>query len=145
MTEVTIHVDGACVRNPGPGGYAAVLRLGDHEKRVTGGAKHTTNNRMELAAAIFGLKALTKPCTVTIYSDSTYLVNGLTDQKGRDYGTNTDLWKRLFGLVDMHTVKAVWVKGLAGDQHNEQVHTLAEHAARQPGHPVDLIYECANA
>ena len=137
MKKVEIYTDGACRGNPGKGGWGAILVYGDKEKELCGGEKETTNNRMELTAAIEALSALKEPCEVTMTSDSQYLINGIT--KGwaiswRDKGwkkadkspaLNPDLWQRLLDLLEIHKVEFIWVKGHAGHPYNERCDELA--------------------
>lgn len=142
MTEnnqltVQIYTDGACSGNPGPGGYGTILRYGNREKELSEGFESTTNNRMELLAAIRGLEALKKPCHITLYSDSQYLVNGI--QKGwakkwrangwkrnaKEPALNADLWARLLELIELHDIELIWVKGHAGHPENERCDKLA--------------------
>ena len=136
MSEVVIYTDGACKGNPGPGGWGAWLRSGEHEKEMWGGEAHTTNNRMELAAVIEALASLNRRCSVALYTDSEYVRNGITTWihgwKARGWLTsdrkpvkNDDLWRRLDGLRDQHDVKWHWVKGHAGDPGNERADQLA--------------------
>ncbi len=139
MTEkktVRLYTDGACSGNPGPGGWGAILRYGDVEKELSGGAPDTTNNRMELTAAIRGLEALREPCRVVLTSDSKYLVDAVTKRwlygwrrKGwrRTGGPvlNVDLWQELLPLLERHDVEMVWVKGHAGHPENERCDRLA--------------------
>lgn len=153
--QVTIHTDGACAGNPGPGGYGVVLRYRDKVRELTGGARLTTNNRMEVLAAVVGLEALTERCAVTLHSDSRYLVDAMS--KGwaarwrangwllgkRAPARNADLWARLLDLCAVHDVTFVWVKGHAGEPDNEHCDALAERAARQPDLPADTGYEDA--
>lgn len=133
---VTIHTDGACKGNPGPGGWGAWLRSGEHEKELFGGEPHTTNNRMELTGVIEALASLKRPCTVAVYTDSEYVRNGITTWihawKKRGWTTsdrkpvkNADLWRRLDALRELHTVHWHWVKGHAGDPGNERADALA--------------------
>ena len=134
--HVTIYTDGACSGNPGPGGWGAILTLGDHEKELMGGEAHTTNNRMELMAAISALEALKRPCVVDIHTDSQYLRNGIMTWihgwKRNGWRTadkspvkNVDLWKRLDAALAQHTVHWHWVKGHAGHAMNERADELA--------------------
>ncbi len=137
MKKVEIFTDGACSGNPGPGGYGVVLRYNGVEKELSGGEALTTNNRMELTAAIVGLSALKEQCIVTLYSDSKYLIDAINcgwAQKWRENGwmrnkreaaQNPDLWEKLLGLLDMHEVNLVWVKGHAGHPENERCDRLA--------------------
>ena len=127
--DAVIYTDGACSGNPGPGGYAAILLYGDSRKEVTGGFRNTTNNRMELTAAIAGLESLPKPCKVTLYSDSQYLVQSVNQgwvnrwqannwkRNKKDYALNVDLWKKILKLLDFHEVAFRWTKG--HDRNNE--------------------------
>ena len=136
MTEVVIYTDGACSGNPGPGGWGAVLRWNDTEKELYGGDPLTTNNRMELMAAIQALEALQRPATVRLHTDSTYLLNGITKwiQGWQRNGwrtaankpvKNDDLWRRLIEAMKPHEVAWLWVKGHAGDPGNERADALA--------------------
>lgn len=139
---VEISTDGACLGNPGPGGWGAVLRYRGIEKRISGGEPNSTNNKMELTAAIEGLAALTRPSTVILYTDSTYVRNGITkwvkawQRNGwktadKKPVKNADLWRRLVEEEKVHAVEWRWVKGHAGDQYNEIADELATTAARQ--------------
>ncbi len=132
MKEVRLYTDGACRGNPGRGGWGAILVYGRFEKVMSGGERETTNNRMELTAAIEGLRALKEPCSVTLYSDSKYLVDAYTE--GWIYGwekkdfskvKNPDLWKQMLELTRMHRVEFVWVKGHNGHEYNERCDRLA--------------------
>jgi len=136
MKRVEIYTDGACRGNPGPGGWGAVLRYNGVEKDLHGGEPDTTNNRMELTAAIRALEALTEPCQVDIYTDSTYVKDGITrwldGWRARDWRTankkpvkNQDLWKRLVAEVEQHDVGWHWVKGHSGHPENERADDLA--------------------
>ncbi len=136
MKEVSLYTDGACRGNPGPGGWGAILVYGKYEKELSGGEALTTNNRMELMAAISGLKALKEPCSVTLYSDSKYLVDAFTQgwifswreagwRRGKEKLKNPDLWQELYELTKIHEVKFVWVKGHNGHDYNERCDTLA--------------------
>jgi ribonuclease HI len=143
MTElkrVKIATDGACKGNPGPGGWGVVLRFGTTEKELSGGEKDTTNNRMELMAAIRGLESLTRPCHVTLATDSIYVRDGMTKWihgwRRNGWKTadkkpvkNTELWQRLAAAVEPHRVEWMWVKGHAGDPDNERADKLASDAA----------------
>lgn len=136
MKEVELYTDGACRGNPGRGGWGAILVYGKHERELSGGEPNTTNNRMELMAAIAGLEALKEPCAVTLYSDSKYLVDafllGWVEswkaagwKRGRDELKNPDLWERLYALTEVHKVAFVWVKGHNGHDYNERCDALA--------------------
>jgi ribonuclease HI len=136
MREAVIYTDGACSGNPGPGGWGAVLRYGNHVKELHGGDPLTTNNRMELMAAIQALEALTRPSPVTLYTDSRYVLDGITKwltgwqrngwrTAGRQPVKNLDLWQRLVAAMAQHTVTWEWVKGHAGDPGNERADELA--------------------
>jgi ribonuclease HI len=138
--EVEVFTDGACRGNPGPGGWAALLRYRGHERVLSGGERLTTNNRMELLAAIAGLEALKRPCRVRLYTDSEYLRRGITEwlpgwkRKGwkTAAGTpvkNVDLWRRLEAAEAPHTVEWRWVRGHSGHAENERVDALAREAA----------------
>ena len=134
---VEIFTDGACSGNPGPGGWGVVLRYGQHEKELSGGEINTTNNRMELTAAIKGLSALKEPCKVRLTTDSKYVSDGINQgwaESWRKNGwrkadkkpaLNTDLWEELLNLLDKHDVTIVWVKGHAGHPENERCDALA--------------------
>jgi ribonuclease HI len=135
-THVTIYTDGACSGNPGPGGWGAFLSWNGHEKDLNGGEADTTNNRMELMAAIVALETLTKPCRVDLYTDSTYVMKGMTEWlegwKARGWKTaakkavkNKDLWERFDNAIQRHDVQFHWVKGHAGDPGNERADELA--------------------
>ena len=134
--EVDIFTDGACRGNPGPGGWAAILRYRDVEKELSGYDPDTTNNRMEMMAAIAGLEALKRPCRVRLYSDSQYLRDGITkwihDWKRRGWRTaekqpvkNIDLWQRLEAATARHVVDWQWVRGHAGHVENERADAIA--------------------
>ena len=136
MKEVTLYTDGACRNNPGRGGWGAILVYGKYEKVMSGGEALTTNNRMELMAAISGLEALKEPCTVNLYSDSKYLVDAFNEgwvfgwqkagwKRGKESLKNPDLWARLFELVRQHEVNFIWVKGHNGNEYNERCDRLA--------------------
>jgi ribonuclease HI len=150
--RVTVFTDGACSGNPGPGGYAAILQYGEHRRELSGGFRRTTNNRMELTAAIKALEVLKKPCDVTLVSDSEYVVKGVTKNWARGWRAkgwrrsgkivpNWDLWRRLLELCDQHRVELRWVEGHAGHDENEQCDRLAVAAASQDDLPIDVGYE----
>jgi ribonuclease HI len=149
--RVTIYTDGACSGNPGPGGWGALLTVGGRTKELSGGEPVTTNNRMELTAAIRALEALTRPCAVDLYTDSQYVRQGITawmhNWKRRGWRTadnkpvkNEDLWRRLDAARASHRVVWHWVRGHAGDPNNERVDALAraqvaEQRAARPARP----------
>lgn len=141
MPHVTIYTDGACDPNPGPGGWAALLRYGAHEKVLTGSDPDTTNNRMELTAAIQAFKALKQTCQVDIYTDSEYLKRGITEwlpgwrargwrRKGGALA-NIDLWQELDKLLKIHQVEWHWLRGHAGQPQNERVDKLARQVLQE--------------
>ncbi len=136
MKAVTIHTDGACSGNPGIGGWAAVLEYNKTQKSISGAAAHTTNNRMELQAAIEGLKTLTIPCQVIIFTDSTYLRDGISKwvynwqrngwrTAGKKPVKNQDLWRELIELSEKHHIQWNWLKGHNGNPQNEECDRLA--------------------
>ncbi|MBA4146604.1 MAG: ribonuclease HI [Verrucomicrobia bacterium] len=136
MKKVTIHTDGACQGNPGPGGWAAVLQYGAHRKEISGGDPATTNNRMELQAAISALAAVKEACEIELFTDSEYLKNGITawvaGWKRRGWRTtdkkpvkNEDLWRQLDALATTHQIQWKWLKGHAGHRENERCDVLA--------------------
>jgi ribonuclease HI len=143
MKHVDLFTDGACSGNPGPGGWGAILLYNGVEKELSGGEANTTNNRMELSAVIFGLKALKEPCAVTLYSDSQYVCNALKlgwakkwrangwMRNKKDPALNPELWGELLDLVEKHQVEIIWVKGHAGHPENERCDRLAVAAAKQ--------------
>jgi ribonuclease HI len=147
LAHVTIYSDGACDPNPGPGGWAALLRTAGQEKVLTGSELETTNNRMELTAAVQGLSALKRPCLVDFYTDSEYLRRGITEWmrgwKARNWRrkegalANADLWRQLDAAIQPHTLSWHWVRGHAGDPDNERVDRLANQAIpRGSAHPL---------
>ena len=140
MKQVELFTDGACKGNPGPGGWGALLRLGKHEKELSGGDPDTTNNRMEMTAAIRGLGALIEPCAVDLYTDSKYLIDGITRwvhgwkrngwvNASKKPVRNAELWHELIELTERHQVTWHWVKGHNGHPENERVDRLASEAA----------------
>ena len=146
MKAVTLYTDGACRGNPGPGGWGAWLKYGDHERELHGGEAETTNNRMELMAAIEGLKALKDPCQIHLYTDSKYVLKGLTewmpDWKKRNWKTaakkpvkNVDLWQALDSQASRHQIDWHWVKGHSGDPGNEKADQLANLGIDSLGNP----------
>jgi ribonuclease HI len=153
LKQVTIYTDGACLGNPGPGGYGAVLLYGPHRQEISGGFRLTTNNRMEIMAVIAALEALKEPCRVTLYSDSQYVVNAMAQgwarrwktngwkRNQRDEAVNPDLWERLLDLCDQHQVEFRWLRGHSGIAENERCDQLAVNAAKQPGLLEDTGYK----
>ncbi len=142
MDAVDIFTDGACSGNPGPGGWGAILRFAERVRELSGGEAATTNNRMELMAAIMALEALKRPCRVRLYTDSTYLCKGITEWidgwKARGWKTasrkpvkNVELWQRLEAATVPHDVTWEWVKGHAGHEENERADEIARLALRQ--------------
>jgi len=143
MTEqVIIYTDGACKGNPGPGGWGVFMQYKAQKKELCGGEKGTTNNRMELMAAIIALETLTKPCDVALHTDSKYVLQGITDWmdnwKKRGWKTaakkpvkNEDLWRRLDAAIAKHQINWVWVKGHSGDVGNEKADSLANKGVPQ--------------
>ena len=136
---VEIFCDGACSGNPGPGGYGAILRCKGHEKEISGGELQTTNNRMELTAAIEALRLINRPCRITIVSDSQYLVKGMTEwidgwrrrswqSSKKEPVLNRDLWEELLSLSDGHVVTWRWIRGHDGHKENERCDALARQA-----------------
>ena len=136
MKVISIHTDGGCSGNPGPGGWAAVLKYNQHTMEVTGGAPETTNNRMELQAAIGALKVLREPCQIQFFLDSEYVRNGITQwlkgwkrngwkTKAREPVKNEDLWRELDAVTATHKIEWHWTKGHAGDPLNERCDQLA--------------------
>jgi len=150
--RVVVFTDGACTGNPGPGGYGAILQYGEHRREISGGFRRTTNNRMELMAAIKALEALKEPCTVTLVSDSEYVVKGISKGWARGWRAkawrrsgktvpNWELWNRLLELCERNQVNLRWVEGHAGHVENERCDQLAVAAAGGPDLAVDLGYE----
>ena len=140
MNAVEVHTDGACLGNPGPGGWAALLRYRGKERELSGGEPLTTNNRMELMAAIVALETLSEACTITLHTDSQYVRQGITERQpgwvrrgwmtaGGDPVKNRDLWERLHAACARHRIDWRWVKGHSGDPDNERVDQLARAAA----------------
>lgn len=140
---VEIFTDGACSGNPGPGGFGVILKYGNVVKELSGGEPETTNNRMELTAAIVGLEALNQPCRVRLYSDSKYLIDAIENgwavkwrengwmRNRREPALNPDLWEKILNLLDKHQVELVWVKGHAGHPENEKCDRLAVAQSQQ--------------
>lgn len=155
MKKVIIHTDGSCLGNPGPGGWAAVLRLAntDHRREICGGFRKTTNNRMEITAVIEGLSALKEQCEVVIFTDSQYVSDAIN--KGWIYGwlrknwlrkngeavPNADLWRKILVLLARHQVIFNWVRGHDGDTENERCDELARNYAARKDLPADPGYE----
>ena len=154
--KVNIYTDGACSGNPGIGGYGTILVYTDtngqkHEKEISEGYKHTTNNQMELLAVITGLEALKKPCDVTIYSDSKYVVDAFNNNwiegwikkdwktAGKKPVKNVELWQRLLKAKEPHNVEFIWVKGHAGHEYNERCDTLAVTAGKKENLKIEVI------
>ena len=151
--HVTIYTDGACIGNPGPGGYGVVLIREENRREFSGGFRHTTNNRMELMGPIKALDALNQSCRVTLHSDSKYVVDAIEKgwaRRWRDNGwmrnkrqraVNPDLWGTLLDLCDKHEVEFRWVRGHAHDPDNERCDQLANQAALRKDLPIDKGYE----
>ena len=151
--QVTIYTDGACTGNPGPGGYGTVLIFDDNRRELSGGFRLTTNNRMELLAAIEGLEALKESHQVTLYSDSRYVVDGMSKgwaekwrkngwrRNKRERAINPDMWGRLLDLCEKHEVEFRWVRGHAGNPNNERCDQLAVAASLQNNLPPDQGYQ----
>ena len=152
-TEVIIHTDGSCLGNPGPGGWGARLACKGKVKLLSGGFARTTNNRMELYAAIMALEALTRSCVVSLYTDSRYVRDAvekrwLAGWRKKNWKKadgkpvlNKDLWERFSLLLTRHNIRLHWVEGHAGHAENEEVDALARSAAARPGLPVDQGYD----
>jgi ribonuclease HI len=150
--DVVIYSDGGCSRNPGPGGYGVVLYEGGSRRELSGGFALTTNNRMELAGCIIGLEALERPSSVTVYSDSSYVVNGIEKGWARrweknnwmrnkdEIAENIDLWKRLLALCEKHSVRFSWVRGHDGNPENERCDALAVEQTHRDDLPPDHGY-----
>lgn len=152
LKNVAIYTDGSCLGNPGHGGYGVVLLYNEHRKELSGGLQLTTNNRMEIMAAIIGLRALKAKCAVQIYSDSQYLVNTITkgwakrwkangwQRNKTEKAINCDLWEQLLHLCENHEVEFKWIKGHSGNVENERCDYLATQAANQKNLPADSGY-----
>lgn len=152
VKQVRIYTDGACLGNPGPGGYGAVLLYGTSRKELSGGFRLTTNNRMELMGAIVALQSLKTACEVTLFTDSQYVVNAMSKgwarrwrQQGwmrnkKEKAVNPDLWELLLTLCERHRVTFVWVRGHAGDPENERCDELSKEAASGRDLPADQGY-----
>ena len=145
MKKIQLITDGSCLGNPGPGGWACILRFGEHSKEMFGSSRETTNNRMELTAAIEGFRALREACDVTVITDSQYVKNGITSwvhgwkrngwrNSQKQPVVNRDLWEELDGLVAKHRVEWTWTKGHATHADNNRCDELATQAARDQSH-----------
>jgi ribonuclease HI len=157
MKHITIHTDGACSVNPGPGGYAAILEFDGREKAITGGFRRTTNNRMELMAVIKGLEALKEPCEVTLYTDSRYIVDAVNlgwlrqwrakrwKRADKKKVLNPDLWIQLLQQLGRHKVEFKWIAGHAGNFLNERCDRMAVEMSLLPDLPEDAVYEQGGA
>jgi ribonuclease HI len=153
MKKVKIYTDGACSGNPGKGGYGVLLMYNEQRKELSGGYRLTTNNRMEMMAAIVGLETLTIQCDVTLYTDSRYLVDAITKgwakkwqangwkRNQKEAAKNPDLWQKLLDLCEKHEVDFVWVKGHSGHPENEHCDRLAVAASQKIELPIDQVYE----
>lgn len=153
LKQVTIYTDGACKGNPGPGGFGTVLLYGVHRRELSGGYLRTTNNRMELMATIEGLKVLKEKCSVTLYSDSKYVVDAMTKgwaerwrangwrRNRKEMASNPDLWQQLLDLSNYHNVEFEWVRGHSGNPENERCDYLAVEASHQTDLSTDEFFE----
>lgn len=153
MKKIDIYTDGACTGNPGKGGYGAVLIYNNVEKEISGGYRLTTNNRMELIAAIEALRIVKEPCDITLYSDSKYLTDAINKgwllnwknngwrKSDKKAVLNVDLWEELLTLMERHSISFVWVKGHAGTKYNERCDFLAVDAYTNNAVNLDLEYE----
>jgi ribonuclease HI len=153
VKHVDIFTDGACIGNPGPGGYGTILDYNGKRRELSEGFRLTTNNRMEMLAAVKGLEALKEPCDVDLYADSLYVINGIDKgwakswrangwrKKDKTPAVNSDLWQRLLDLCDTHTVRFHWVKGHNGHAENERCDQLANAAALNAALLTDDVYE----
>ncbi len=153
IREVVVYTDGACSGNPGPGGYGGILKSGAHHKEISGGFRKTTNNRMEILAAIKCLEALKYRCRVKLYSDSRYLVDAMTKnwaarwrangwmRNRNEPAVNPDLWERMLILCSQHEVEFIWVKGHASTPENNRCDELAVAAAHRGDLPADMGFE----
>lgn len=156
LKQVVIYTDGACLGNPGPGGYGVVMLYGANRKELSGGFRLTTNNRMELMAAIVALRALKTKCVVKLHSDSQYVVQAIQQgwaarwqaqnwmRNKKEKAINPDLWAQLLELCRQHEVEFIWVRGHAGNRENERCDQLAVAAAQQANLPADEGYEAAS-
>jgi ribonuclease HI len=153
IKQVSIYTDGGCIGNPGPGGYGVVLLYGNHRKELSGGFRLTTNNRMEVTAAIVGLSALKTKCKVTLYTDSQYLANAIMKgwanrwrkngwkRNRKEKALNSDLWENLLRLCEQHEVEFVWIQSHNGNPENEHCDRLSIEAAQRKDLPPDIGYE----
>ena len=153
FASVTIYTDGACIKNPGPGGYGVVLDYEGRKRELSQGFRNTTNNRMEIMAAIIALESLTENSRVTVFSDSQYLVKAISDgwvkrwqkrgwkRNNRDMARNPDLWARLVKACEAHEVEFKWIRGHSANPENERCDRLANEAARRPNLSADDGYE----
>ncbi len=153
MKHITIYTDGACTGNPGPGGYGAVLLYNNTRKELSGGYRKTTNNRMEIMAALAGLRCLKEPCRVILYSDSRYVVDAMSKgwaerwrakgwkRSNKAHALNPDLWAEMLELSARHQIEYRWIKGHAGDPENERCDELAVTAAHDTNLGRDEAYE----
>lgn len=154
--KVAIYTDGACIGNPGPGGYAAILVSGGHRKEISGGFRFTTSNRMELKAAIAGLTALRSECMVDLYTDSRYVARTMScgwaagwrahgwKRRGGARALNADLWDQLLRLCVRHHVTCQWIRGHHGQFENERCDFLSREAASKADLPPDEVYEATS-
>jgi ribonuclease HI len=153
ISSVVIYTDGACLGNPGRGGYGVVLLGGGHRKELSAGYRKTTNNRMEIMGPIAGLSALKKPCSVTLFSDSQYVVNAMSKgwvqqwkarswrRSNKEKAMNSDLWEQMLSVCKIHQVRFSWVRGHDGNIENERCDVLAVEASNQPSLLIDTGYE----
>jgi ribonuclease HI len=152
LKEVHVYTDGACLGNPGPGGYGVVLKYGARQKELSGGYRLTTNNRMEVLAAIVALQSLKERCRVKLHTDSRYLADSINHgwanrwkvknwAKGTRQRNNVDLWQQMLELCSRHEVSFVWIRGHKGDPLNERCDTLSVKAAQAKDLPADTMYE----
>ncbi|MEX2216907.1 MAG: ribonuclease HI [Phycisphaeraceae bacterium] len=152
-TQVTIYTDGACLGNPGPGGFGVVLISGTHRKELAGGYRKTTNNRMELMGAIVALRSLKHRCIVTLHTDSRYVADPMTNGRAKVWrakgwmrtrkepAKNADLWAQLLEEAEKHDVTFQWVRGHAGNKENERCDALSVAAANEKDMPADEAFE----
>ena len=153
LPQVTIYTDGGALGNPGPGGYGVVMLYNEHRKELSGGYRLTTNNRMELTAAIRALESLKVRCSVMLYTDSRYVADAIEkgwakqwrakgwQRSAKEKALNPDLWGHLLDLLERHEVRVIWVRGHAGNPENERCDQLSVSAAQQPNLPPDEAYE----